>query len=106
MSIQSTSYSINIGNTITLECSVTANPQYTSVKWQKYDASNNPVDVDMTNSRYSGSTVSTPSLVISNAVKADEGRYICLATNLVGTGTSPQSTFLTVVGSKSSVEHP
>lgn len=99
VNVASPQYSVNIANTITLQCSVQANPIHTSVKWQRVDASGNAVDVDMTNSRYSGSSVNSPSLVISNTVKADEGRYVCLATNLVGTGQS-QQTYLTVVGSK------
>jgi hypothetical protein len=49
--------------------------------------------------KYSGSTVSTPSLTITNAQNSDEGNYVCYATNLAGTGSSSQ-TFLDVVGSK------
>jgi hypothetical protein len=44
------------------------------------------------------STVQSPSLVISNAAGTDEGLYICMASNSVGTGQS-QQTFLDVVGS-------
>jgi hypothetical protein len=49
--------------------------------------------------KYTGSAVNTPSLTIYNAVQADEGYYICQATNAVGTGQSSQ-TYLDVVGSK------
>jgi hypothetical protein len=41
----------------------------------------------------------SPSLIINNAIKADEGKYVCIAANLVGSGQS-QQTYLTVVGSK------
>lgn len=51
------------------------------------------------NNKYGGSTVSSPSLTISNAVVADEGYYVCYAENSVGTGQSSQ-TFLDVIGSK------
>jgi hypothetical protein len=51
------------------------------------------------NSRYSGASVNSPSLVITNAVNADEGYYTCSATNVVGTGIS-QQTFLDITGSR------
>ncbi|XP_052061392.1 basement membrane-specific heparan sulfate proteoglycan core protein-like [Mytilus californianus] len=98
VNVASNSYSVNIGNSITLQCTVQANPFHTSVKWQRVDNNGNAVDIDMTNSRYTGSAVNSPSLVISQTMKSDEGRYVCLATNAVGTGQS-QQTFLTVVGS-------
>ncbi|XP_052061300.1 hemicentin-1-like isoform X5 [Mytilus californianus] len=98
VNVASNAYSVNIGNSITLQCNVQANPFHTSVKWQRVDNNGNAVDIDMTNSRYTGSAVNSPSLVISQTMKSDEGRYVCLATNAVGTGQS-QQTFLTVVGS-------
>ena len=100
VNVASNAYSVNIGNSITLQCNVQANPFHTSVKWQRVDNNDNAVDIDMTNSRYNGSQVNSPSLVISQTITSDEGRYFCLATNAVGTGQS-QQTYLTVVGSKS-----
>lgn len=52
----------------------------------------------MNSGHFSGSRVDSPSLVVSNAAAADEGYYICMASNSVGTGQS-QQTFLDVVGS-------
>ncbi|CAG2218677.1 unnamed protein product [Mytilus edulis] len=98
VNVASNAYSVNIGNSITLQCNVQANPFHTSVKWQRVDNNDNAVDIDMTNSRYNGSQVNSPSLVISQTITSDEGRYFCLATNAVGTGQS-QQTYLTVVGS-------
>jgi hypothetical protein len=49
--------------------------------------------------RFSGATVNSPTLTISQAQVADEGYYVCFATNSVGTGQSSQ-TFLDVIGSK------
>lgn len=57
------------------------------------------VDVGANSNRYGGSTVNSPSLIISNAVTSDEGFYVCYATNSVGTGQSSQ-TYLDVAGSK------
>lgn len=97
MTVLSTSYSVNIANSVTLQCTVTANPSATTVMWQRI-VNNNAVNVDLTNPRYSGSTIQSPSLVISNIAGTDEGFYICMASNSVGTGQS-QQTFLDVVGS-------
>ena len=98
MNVLSSSYSVNVGNSITLQCTVTANPTETSVTWQRY-INNVATNIDMTSGRYSGSTVGSPSLVVNNAVTSDEGFYICRASNSVGTGQS-QQTYLDVIGSK------
>ncbi|VDI12391.1 Hypothetical predicted protein, partial [Mytilus galloprovincialis] len=94
--ISSNIYSVVISATVTLQCTVTSNPAQTSVAWQRIiNGVLTTVTVD--GSRIIGSSVSTPSLTISNAVSGDEGNYICTATNIVGTGTS-QQTFLDVTG--------
>ena len=82
---------------MTLTCTVTANPAHTTVYWQKIV--NSVATTVSVNNRYSGSTVSTPSLTITNAEQSDEGFYVCYATNSIGTGNS-QQTFLDVIGSK------
>lgn len=91
---------MEVGNTRTLQCSIiTANPAITSVSWQKI-VNGVAQDVDVAGTaRFSGSTVTTPSLTINNAQFSDEGNYICRATNAVGTGASAQS-YLDVYGSK------
>lgn len=90
-------YSVNFGGTVTLTCTVSANPAHNSVYWQKVvNGVSQPVTIG---NRYTGSTVSSPSLTISNAVQNDEGFYVCYAVNSVGTGNS-QQTFLDVQGSK------
>lgn len=55
--------------------------------------------MDVSTTKYSGSTVGEPSLTINNANSNDETFYICYASNSVGTGQSSQ-TYLDVVGSK------
>lgn len=90
-------YTVNHGNFVILECTVAANPDATSVQWYKI-VNGNSVTLDVPNvSKYSGSTVANPSLTITGATAADEGNYICSATNSLGTSQSSQ-TFLDVFG--------
>ena len=88
--------------TVTLQCVVNASPTHTEVKWQRI-VNSVLTDISTANdNRLSGSTVSSPSLTISQASFNDEGNYICTAKNAVGTGSS-QQTFLDVTGSKSQI---
>ncbi|XP_063428599.1 hemicentin-1-like isoform X2 [Mytilus trossulus] len=93
VTITQPSYSVNFGGTITITCTISADPAHNTVYWQKVGVSQS---VTIGN-RYTGSTVSIPSLTISNALHSDEGFYVCYATNSVGTGNS-QQTFLDVQG--------
>ena len=81
-----------------MECTVTASPTHTSVQWQRVQ-NGVTTSISVSSSKYSGSLVNSPSLSINNADLNDNGAYICTATNVVGTGTSSQTT-LTVTGSK------
>ena len=91
-------YTVTLGNSITLQCTVFATPSATSVQWNKV-TNNVPVAININLSKYSGASISTPSLTITNSAESDEGYYTCQATNAAGTGTSTQ-TFLDVQGSK------
>lgn len=100
MTVSQPNYNVVIGNTVTLECTVSANPFQTSVSWQKIQ---NGVTSNVNTGlvvKYSGSTVNNPSLTITNTDTTDSANYVCTATNSVGTGTSSQ-TSLSVTGSKS-----
>ena len=97
MTIPEPQYTVTVGNTITMVCDIDANPAHTVVTWSKI-VNGQPTQVT-TGSRITGSTVSIPSLTISNAGNTDNGYYVCSATNSVGTGQSAQ-TYLNVVGSK------
>ena len=88
VNVESTSYSTNVGNRVTLQCTVNANPPHTSVGWQRVLSNGNTQPLDTTNSRYSGVTLGSPSLIINNAIKGDEGKYVCIAANLVSSGQS------------------
>lgn len=88
---------MSFGGTATIVCTVDSTPSATSVQWQKIQ---NGIPSTLTISgRYSGGTVSSPSLVISNVDSSDEAFYVCSATNSVGTGQSSQ-TYLDIQGSK------
>lgn len=93
-------YQVNTGGTVTLGCLITSNPAHYQVFWRKtVNGVTSDIDVINSGGKYSGSTVSTPSLTISNAASSDKADYICYATNSVGTGQSSIAT-LDVVGSK------
>lgn len=95
------SYSVNTGSSVTIECTYSANPQATLVRWEK-TSSGNTVQIGDTaaSNKYGGSTLSSPSLIIYNAAESDEGNYRCKVSNAVGTGISAQSAALDVIGSK------
>ena len=94
-------YSVNLGNSITLQCTVFATPSATSVQWNKISSNGlaSPINIASNSNKYSGGSVNTPSLTILNAADSDEAYYTCSATNAAGTGTSSQ-TYLDVLGSK------
>ncbi|XP_060068235.1 hemicentin-1-like [Ylistrum balloti] len=96
VTISQTAYSTNTGNSITLGCTVSANPAHTTVFWQRNVGSGTQsITIDGVN--YSGSSVNSPSLTVINADTSDSGTYTCFATNSVGTGQSAATT-LTVTG--------
>ncbi|CAG2239104.1 HMCN [Mytilus edulis] len=98
VTVGQSTYTTNIGNTITLACVVSANPAHTAVYWTQHSSNGNTVTLNPASStKYSGSTIQSPSLTINNVDFSDEGNYICHATNAVGTGQSSQ-TFLDVTG--------
>ncbi|XP_021345496.1 hemicentin-1-like, partial [Mizuhopecten yessoensis] len=106
VTIPSPSYSIVTGSSITITCTVTANPQHTSVSWTRTDNVNsNAVSIVIDGTTYSGGSVNNPSLTINSASSANQGYYVCRATNSIGTGTSGQS-YLTVTGALPSVTIP
>lgn len=83
-------YSGDSGNQTTLECEIQAEPRATSVYWKKLVASQ-MIKVDTSDSRFSGSSPSEPSLTITGLQSADTGVYQCFAENAVGTGSSEET---------------
>lgn len=91
---------VYIGDDATITCLVSGTPPATAVSWQ-YTTNSNTTTINLGNTaKYSGGSIGTPSLTIFNVSKADEGSYRCQATNIIGTGQSVTSAFLSVIGSK------
>lgn len=97
MTIPESVYSVNIGGNINLVCTIQANPVHIAVTWQKII--NGVTTTVLISGRFSGATVTNPTLTISNVTLEDEGYYVCFATNSVGNGQSSQC-YLDVLGSK------
>ena len=99
VTIPQSQYSVTVGSSVTMVCTVSANPAHTSVNWQKVvNGVSTNINLFQSN-KYSGSTTSSPSLTVLNVVLSDEGYYTCNAQNSVGTGISLQI-FLSVSGGK------
>jgi hypothetical protein len=101
VNIPQNTYSVNIGNSVTLACIVSATPGETNVYWTKKIG--NGAETTITKSdatKYQGQTVQAPGLIILNTDFNDIATYTCYATNGVGTGKS-NPTNLQVIGSKS-----
>lgn len=95
--IVKSSYFVNRGEDITLQCTVSSNGALQQVFWTK--DINGDITVLEIGIRYHGSSVINPSLTVSNVANADEGIYSCFASNSIGIGSS-QPTILNVTGSK------
>ncbi|GFO02841.1 titin [Plakobranchus ocellatus] len=76
----------------TISCIISASsPAATSVSWTK-----DGQPVDYSTGRYEVVSTSSPSLVISNVQKSDEGDYVCSVTNAEGTTSFETPTTLVV----------
>ncbi|CAC5364617.1 HMCN [Mytilus coruscus] len=84
------------GQTVTIQCNITATPNIVNVYWQK-TINDFTTNVTTNTQRVHGGTVDVPSLTLLSTRTNDSGLYTCNAKNLVGTGHS-QYTNLTVVG--------
>lgn len=98
VTVGQSAYNGDYGQSVTLVCSVSANPTETRVYWRRLQ-NGQMNDLSLQSGKYSGSTVGQPSLTVSGLDLSDEGFYQCFAENSVGTGSS-QQTFLDVIGSE------
>lgn len=97
--IAQSSYSVNLGGAVELVCIVSADPPVSSITWTRtINGVTTTLNIGSL-ARFTGGTVSNPSLTILNAQASDEGAYVCSAQSSAGTGQSG-STTLSIVGSK------
>uniref|UniRef100_A0A2C9KT75 Ig-like domain-containing protein n=1 Tax=Biomphalaria glabrata TaxID=6526 RepID=A0A2C9KT75_BIOGL len=73
---------IEATSTVTLACNVTGYPPVTLVYWEK---DQQVLNTSALSTRYTGSTLASPSLTILNISRVDAGTYSCVATNSEGT---------------------
>lgn len=76
-------YYVANGKTIILQCALVNISTPTSVFWQKRISSsqeNRTENIIIDGSKYKGSNLRNPSLVIVNANQSDTGSYFCTAT--------------------------
>ena len=81
-------YTVNYGESITVECKVVSNPEHTSINWTKL-VNGNYISINFLGGKYGGSIVDMPSLTVYNIEENDAGFYVCMATNAIGRGLSP-----------------
>ncbi|CAG2214958.1 unnamed protein product [Mytilus edulis] len=81
------SYTVKHGSGVTLSCTVMSIPQCTAVYWIKVTERGDIVLNHGTTGTI-GMTVQNPSLSLKPATITDSGVYICLASNIIGTGLS------------------
>jgi len=89
---------VTVGGSIIIQCTVSSDLAVTAVKWTKTLNGQTQIIPTHGNFRYTGGTINSPSLGITQATLADEGSYTCSATNFIGT-TSSQQTYLYISGS-------
>lgn len=88
--LSKTTETVVFGSTVIIVCTISSQlPAATRVFWQfTKNSQTTQIEVSTSQGKYSGSTVNTPSLTITNTDFNDEGRYQCFAENAVGIGQS------------------
>ena len=104
VSIPTDQYHVEAGHEVERDSSVSDSPEVTSVLWNKIPLRGSvelaqDINAATSNGYYTEATISHPSLTITATGESDKARYICPATNTIGTAHS-QPTTLNVIGSK------
>ena len=92
------SYTVTLGNTTTLLCTVSAFPPATVVTWTRL-SNGVSTDINVNSDKYTGGNITTPSLTIKHVDGSDQGYYMCSATNDIGKSKS-DLIYLSVTGSE------
>lgn len=82
-----TTITVKHGDDVALLCTVDSIPQHTVVYWIK-ETEKGDIVLNHGTTGTIGMTVSNPSLSLKPASITDSGLYTCLASNIIGTGTS------------------
>lgn len=98
ITLRNTSYSVSVGDPVTLACDYNSSPAPTAITWQRIQNAQS-TNINVLDSRYGGGTVVTPYLTIRTTLLSDAGVYTCSVTNQVGTTTS-NPIFLFINGSE------
>ncbi|VDI61628.1 Hypothetical predicted protein [Mytilus galloprovincialis] len=82
-----------LGNNRTISCTLSGQPSAQDITWYftPTNESKNEICPRNNSAKYSGGTISDPSLTILNFQTSDSGAYACSATNAAGTGNSNSS---------------
>ncbi|CAC5389203.1 HMCN [Mytilus coruscus] len=85
--VEPTSSTVLHGNSQTITCTVTGQSPGQSITWYfaPSDGSRETINIDSNNTKYSGGTMSNPSLTILHFQSSDSGSYTCSLTNNVET---------------------
>ena len=81
------------GTTVTLQCAVSANAAVDRIIWEKTQGSTT-TQLTIDGIKYQSGSVTSPSLVITNANSGDSAQYQCKAVNSAGTGSSGSVTLI------------
>ena len=80
------------GQSHTITCSISDISDITGITWIKTSATGDKIAIVVgEDGKFSGGTVSDPSLTINNIAKSDEGTYACIAKHCFGTISSGDS---------------
>lgn len=79
---------------VTIGCNVTG-PKVIKIQWIKY-IHNVPVNISIDGIKYSGGSVSYPTLIINNLTNQDAAQYQCTAFNQAGVYLSANRAIVTV----------
>ncbi|OWF47419.1 dentin sialophosphoprotein-like [Mizuhopecten yessoensis] len=84
-------FAFQVGDIVILQGTVISVPTVTSIQWFKIEDDGTERMLPIDNKKYLGGSRESPSLVIANSKKADEGVYMLEATNVNGTARSTNS---------------
>ncbi|XP_061186548.1 hemicentin-1-like [Saccostrea echinata] len=85
LSTISTNYAVNASDSVSLSCKFSSSyPPVVEISWYKDDVAINPVP----NGKYSGGTIYSPNLNITNFQREDQGFYHCSVYNHYGSSNS------------------